>query len=50
MPKIYTSIKVTKELRKKIIRARGKLEQKTGERYTIASVIERGIDNILSTA
>lgn len=49
MPKHYRSLKVEVEIYRKIIKARGKLEYKTGERCTIDNVLEKALDGLLSS-
>jgi len=49
MPKYYTTIKISKEVYRKIIKARGKLEQKTGERHSLEAVIEKALETLLVT-
>jgi hypothetical protein len=47
MPKYYTTMRIPRELHKKIVRARAKLEQKTGERHSLVKTMEQAIDYIL---
>jgi len=49
MPKYYTTIRVTVQLHRKIIRARGKLEIRMGEKHTIENVLEKAIDGLLAS-
>jgi hypothetical protein len=50
MAKYYTNIRISKEVYRKIIKARGKLEQKTGEKHSLEDVVEKALDTILLTA
>lgn len=49
MPKYYTTLRISKEVYRKVIKARGKLEQKTGEKHSLETVIEKALDTILVT-
>jgi hypothetical protein len=49
MPKKYKSLKITEETHKKIIRARGKLENKTGEKHSLEKTVNVALDILLHT-
>jgi hypothetical protein len=47
MAKKYTSLRIDEETYKKIIRARGKLETKTGERHSLEKTVNVALDVLL---
>jgi hypothetical protein len=48
MTKYYTTIKISVETHKRIIKARGVLEYKTGEFHSIEKVVNKALDALLS--
>jgi hypothetical protein len=49
MPKYYTTLKVSKEFHKKLIKARGKLELKTGEYHSLERVLDVALNLLLAS-
>jgi hypothetical protein len=48
MTKYYTSVRVTVELHRKIIRAKGRFEANTGDFYSMEKVLNKALDALLS--
>lgn len=48
MAKYYTTIRVTVELHKKIIKAKGRLEMLTGENQSIEKTLDKALNGLLS--
>lgn len=49
MPKYYTTLRISRELYRKLIRARGKLEIRAGEKHTLENVLDKALNDLLSS-
>jgi hypothetical protein len=47
MAKSYTTLRIRVETHQKLVKARGKLEYRTGEKHSLEKTIEKALDSLL---